>query len=123
MPSDKSQLKLKDIDIIGVTTHPGLLGPLLTGVNTAKTISMIHKTPIVSVNHLTAHLEAIHLTETIDYPYIGLLLSGGHSFFSLMKSPQEMEIIGSTVDDAAGEAFDKGGKIFRARISSGKNYR
>lgn len=108
---DKAQVELSQIDLIGVTTFPGLLGPLLTGLNAAKTISMLHQTPIVPVNHLFAHLEAIHLTEEIAYPYLGLLVSGGHSLYAIVSSATEMEILGSTIDDAAGEAFDKGGKL------------
>ncbi len=100
-----------DLDLIGVTTHPGLLGPLLTGLNAAKTLSLIHKLPILPVNHLYAHLEAIHLTEEIEYPYLGLLVSGGHSLYMLVEDQETFLILGSTVDDAAGEAFDKGAKL------------
>ncbi len=107
----QAQLQLADIELIGVTTHPGLLGPLLTGINAAKTIALRHHTPIVAVNHLFAHLEAIHLSENINYPYLGLLVSGGHSIYFLVKNRNEFEVLGSTIDDAAGEAFDKGGKL------------
>lgn len=72
-------IKFEEITELAVTTHPGLVGSLLTGINFAKTISLIHKLPLTSVNHLFAHLEAIHLTEKISYPYLGLLVSGGHS--------------------------------------------
>lgn len=99
------------IDLIGVTTHPGLLGPLLTGLNTAKGLALYHELPLLGVNHLYAHLEAIHLTEKIEYPYLGLLVSGGHSLFLRVNSPSDMTLLGSTIDDAAGEAFDKGGKL------------
>lgn len=116
----KANVELKDINCIGVTTFPGLLGPLLTGLNAAKTISLIHKTPIVSVNHLYAHLEAIHLTQDITYPYLGVLVSGGHSMFLKASSPTDFEILGSTIDDAAGEAFDKGGKIMGLGYPAGR---
>jgi N6-L-threonylcarbamoyladenine synthase len=106
-----AEVELSDIDLVGVTTFPGLLGPLLTGLNAAKTISMVHKTSLIPVNHLFAHLEAIHLTETIEYPYLGLLVSGGHSLYAIVHDSENMEILGSTLDDAAGEAFDKGGKL------------
>ena len=115
-----ANISLKDVDQIGVTTHPGLLGPLLTGVNAAKTISLLHKTPINPVNHLFAHLEAIHLSEEINYPYLGLLFSGGHSLFCLVDSPTSFNIISSTKDDAAGEAFDKGGKMLGLDYPAGK---
>lgn len=107
----QSRMKPEEIDLISVTTVPGLLGPLLTGLNAAKTLALIHQKPIVATNHLYAHLEAIHLTEEVSYPYLGLLVSGGHSIFFEVKSSKEFKVIGSTIDDAAGEAFDKGGKL------------
>ena len=117
---EESKLKPNDIDSIGVTTKPGLLGPLLTGLNGAKTLSLLHKTPIVPVNHLYAHLEAIHLTESVSYPYLGLLLSGGHSIFFWVSNRQSFKVLGSTIDDAAGEAFDKGGKLLGLGYPAGK---
>ncbi|WP_372652349.1 tRNA (adenosine(37)-N6)-threonylcarbamoyltransferase complex transferase subunit TsaD [Halobacteriovorax sp.] len=113
-------MDMEDIDAIGVTTQPGLLGPLLTGLNTAKTLSLIFEKPIIPVNHLFAHLEAIHLSRTTKYPYIGLLVSGGHSLYLLVTSQTDFEILGSTIDDAAGEAFDKGGKILGLGYPAGK---
>jgi N6-L-threonylcarbamoyladenine synthase len=107
---EKANVKPEEIDGIGVTTIPGLLGPLLTGLNAAKTISLIHQKPIIPVNHLYAHLEAIHLTEDVSYPYLGLLVSGGHSIFFLVEDKHTFKVLGGTIDDAAGEAFDKGGK-------------
>lgn len=115
-----SKLTPEQVDLIGVTTTPGLLGPLLTGLNAAKTISLIHEKPIVSVNHLFAHLEAIHLDQSISYPYMGLLISGGHSIFFWVRSSSEFDIIGSTIDDASGEAFDKGGKLLELGYPAGK---
>ncbi|MCB9061356.1 MAG: tRNA (adenosine(37)-N6)-threonylcarbamoyltransferase complex transferase subunit TsaD [Halobacteriovoraceae bacterium] len=110
----------RDINLIGVTTLPGLLGPLLTGLNTAKSLSLLYEIPIRAVNHLFAHLEAIHLTENIVYPYLGLLVSGGHGLFALVKSPTDFEILGSTIDDAPGEAFDKGGKLLGLGYPAGR---
>lgn len=116
----EAQLKMEQVDLIGVTTHPGLLGPLLTGVNCAKTLSLLYKLPILPVNHLYAHLEAIHLSTPLPYPYLGLLVSGGHSMYLKVTSPSHFEIIGNTVDDAAGEAFDKGGKLMGLGYPAGK---
>lgn len=113
-------LKLEDITELAVTTHPGLVGSLLTGINFAKTISLIHELPLTSVNHLFAHLEAIHLTEKISYPYLGLLVSGGHSLVVWVDGPNQMTILGQTLDDAAGEAFDKGGKILGLGYPAGR---
>ena len=118
----EAKIEPSGIDLIGVTTNPGLLGPLLTGLNAAKTLAIFLKCPIVPVNHLFAHLEAVHITEenNIGYPYVGLLVSGGHSIYFLVKSPTSFEILGSTLDDAAGEAFDKGGKILGLGYPAGK---
>ncbi len=106
-----SDLKMSDIDLISVTTLPGLLGPLLTGLNTAKTLSLLYKKPIMATNHLFAHLEAIHIDQEVSYPYLGLLVSGGHSIYFLVENRDKFTVLGSTIDDAAGEAFDKGGKL------------
>lgn len=115
-----NDISSSDLDYIAVTSLPGLLGPLLTGMNLAKSLSLINQTPIIPVNHLYAHLEAIHLTESIKYPYLGLLVSGGHSSFFIVKSSQDFEYLGGTIDDAAGEAFDKGGKLLGLDYPSGK---
>jgi len=117
---ENTQIKLSDIDLFAVTTHPGLLGPLLTGINAVKTLSLVYQKPVASINHLYAHLEAIFLTEVVSYPYLGLLVSGGHSMYLLVKSPTDFEILGNTIDDAAGEAFDKGGKIMGLGYPAGK---
>ncbi len=102
---------IREVDLIGVTTMPGLLGPLLVGINTAKTLSLFAEKPLICVNHVHAHIEAIHLTEQVSYPYLGLVVSGGHTLFILVYARDIFEIIGGTLDDAAGEAFDKGAKI------------
>lgn len=116
----KANLNPQDVNLVAVTTHPGLLGPLLTGINAAKALSLLHKLPIYSVNHLYAHLEAIHLTEKVNYPYMGLLVSGGHSLYLLVTSPSQFEVLGTTIDDAAGEAFDKGGKLLGLGYPAGR---
>jgi N6-L-threonylcarbamoyladenine synthase len=116
----EANLTPKDIDLIGVTTHPGLLGPLLTGLNAAKSLALLYQKPIVSVNHLFAHLEAIHLTQNVSYPYMGLLISGGHSIYFWVESETKFTVMGSTIDDAAGEAFDKGGKLMGLGYPAGK---
>lgn len=116
----EANIRIEDLTNIAVTTQPGLIGSLLTGINLAKTISLFRNLPITPVNHLYAHLEAIHLTEKINYPYLGLLVSGGHSAFFLVKGPNTFEKLGTTLDDAAGEAFDKGGKILGVGYPAGR---
>lgn len=113
-------LKYDQVDAVGVTTNPGLLGPLLTGLNGAKTFCLRYELPLIPVNHLYAHIEAIHLVEDISYPYVGLVVSGGHTLFLLFRSPTDAEILGTTIDDAAGEAFDKGGKLLGLGYPAGR---
>lgn len=110
----------KDISEIAVTAQPGLIGALLTGLNAAKTLAWLHHKPITPVPHLWAHLEAIHLTEKVPYPYLGLLISGGHTLIVLVKNHETFEVLGQTLDDAAGEAFDKGGKLLGLGYPAGK---
>lgn len=109
-----------EVTEVAVTTHPGLVGSLLTGINLAKSFALFQELPITPVNHLFAHLEAIHLTEKVSYPYLGLLVSGGHTAFMWVKGPDDMDILGNTLDDAAGEAFDKGGKLLGVGYPAGK---
>ncbi len=116
----EAKINPTEITEVAVTTHPGLVGSLLTGINLAKTFALINELPITPVNHLFAHLEAIHLTEQITYPYLGLLVSGGHTAFMWVKGPNEMEVLGTTLDDAAGEAFDKGGKLMGVGYPAGR---
>lgn len=117
---ETTKINPQDLHAIGVTSHPGLLGPLLTGVNLAKTLSLAYKTPIIPVNHLYAHLEAIHLTHPVTYPYLGVLVSGGHTSFFKVSSSEDFIYLGGTIDDAAGEAFDKGGKLMGLPYPAGK---
>jgi len=117
---NEAQVSLKDLDAFAVTTHPGLMGPLLSGINCAKTLALLYQKPMLGINHLYAHLEAIHLTEKIAYPYLGVLVSGGHSHYLLVRGCDQFEILGGTLDDASGEAFDKGGKMLGLPYPAGK---
>lgn len=101
------QAGLSRYDGLAVTTHPGLAGSLLVGLSFAKGLAFARGLPLVGVNHLLAHLYAPHLEGELSYPFLGLLVSGGHTLIVRMGGPLEMEVLGSTVDDAAGEAFDK----------------
>jgi N6-L-threonylcarbamoyladenine synthase len=107
-----SGASVQDIGLVAATHAPGLIGALLVGVSFAKTLSFSLRVPFVGVNHLEAHLEANRI-EFPDFqaPYLGLLISGGHT--SLVKVPREgrYELLGGTVDDAIGEAFDKTAKL------------
>jgi len=97
-----------DLDAVAATTGPGLAGSLLIGVSAAKALSLVWDVPFVSVNHLEAHLYASFLEEPdLELPLVVLLVSGGHTMLVLMEDHCRYRLLGSTLDDAAGEAFDK----------------
>jgi N6-L-threonylcarbamoyladenine synthase len=103
----EAAIGFKDIDAIAVTNAPGLIGSLLIGISAAKSYSFIYDIPIIPVNHLYAHVYAPNLETEVLYPNIGLIVSGGHTMLTVNKSPVEWQIVGTTIDDAVGEAFDK----------------
>ena len=97
-----------DVDAVAVTIGPGLIGSLLVGVSAAKALSLVWDVPFVGVNHLEAHLYASLLAEPdLELPMLVLLVSGGHTMLVVMEDHGRLEVLGSTLDDAAGEAFDK----------------
>ncbi len=99
------------IDALAVTVGPGLIGSLLIGVETAKTISYITGKPLLPVNHVLAHMYANFIEKIPEFPAISLVVSGGHTELYLMKSEKDLEWLGGTLDDAAGEAFDKTARL------------
>ena len=108
----KAKVQLNDIDLIAVTQGPGLLGSLLVGVSAAKALSLALDKPLVGVDHVIAHLYAGFLTEKgLRFPVLGLVVSGGHTMLVEMKGARRWKVLGKTLDDAAGEAFDKVAKI------------
>ena len=94
-------LGLHEVDMIAVTRGPGLLGALLVGIAYAKSLALALEIPIVGVNHLHAHLLACEFVEPIEYPALGLLVSGGHTHLYWMQSSLDFELVGRTLDDAA----------------------
>ncbi|NUM32371.1 MAG: tRNA (adenosine(37)-N6)-threonylcarbamoyltransferase complex transferase subunit TsaD [Bacteroidetes bacterium] len=107
-----SKTQLKNIDAIAYTIGPGLLGSLLVGSSFAKGLAISLNKPLISVNHLEAHVLAPLIeNRNLQFPYLCLLVSGGHTQIILVNSITDFEIIGKTIDDAAGEAFDKTAKI------------
>lgn len=115
---NETKTNWKDIFGIAVTSRPGLIGSLLVGLVTAKTLSMSQKIPFVAVNHIEAHLLAPWLMDegytpdqNFGFPYLALAVSGGHSHFFHVKNWGDYELLGHTLDDAAGEAFDKFAKM------------
>ncbi|WP_278372324.1 tRNA (adenosine(37)-N6)-threonylcarbamoyltransferase complex transferase subunit TsaD [Segatella bryantii] len=107
----KANMIIDDIDIIGVTYGPGLIGSLLVGVECAKTIALVTGKPLVPVHHIAGHIYANNLKKRLEFPLIALVVSGGHTDLVYMKEDYSFERIGSTLDDAVGEAYDKVAKI------------
>jgi N6-L-threonylcarbamoyladenine synthase len=101
-----------EIDGIAVTARPGLIGSLLVGISFAKGMAFSLGKPFIGVNHILAHLYAPQLEGPVDYPFLGLLVSGGHSIICRVTDFDEIEVLGTTIDDAAGEAFDKVSKYY-----------
>lgn len=110
----------RDIDAIAVTFGPGLIGSLLVGVETARTLSYIWNKPLIPVNHLYGHIYANFIeNSTILLPALALVVSGGHTDLVLLKTHKDIKVIGSTRDDAAGEAFDKIGRLLELPYPAG----
>jgi N6-L-threonylcarbamoyladenine synthase len=111
-------IEWRDLSSIAVTYGPGLAGSLLVGINFAKALSWVHDVPLVGVNHLEGHVYAAWLHDSTDadrpdpvFPLVALVVSGGHTFLAEMRDHLTYRLLGSTVDDAAGEAFDKVGRL------------
>ena len=108
----EAEMTMEDIDAIGVTYAPGLIGSLLVGVSFAKGLAFAHGKPLVGVNHIKGHAAAAYLTdETLEAPFCALIVSGGHTSLYDVTCPTSFVEIGGTRDDAAGEAFDKVGRV------------
>ena len=104
---NSAQLNLSDLDCIAVTAGPGLIGGVISGVSFAKGLAAGSGLPLVGVNHLAAHALTVRLTHQVDFPFLCLLVSGGHCQFLAVLSPDDFIRLGGTIDDAPGEAFDK----------------
>lgn len=108
----EANLTLDDIDAIAATNRPGLMGALLVGLTFGKTLAWSAGKPFIAVNHMLGHMYAAHLVNDIQYPYIGLLVSGGHSIIARVDGVDQLEVLGTTIDDSIGEAFDKVAKYY-----------
>ena len=107
----RANLSWNEIDAIAVTQEPGLMGSLLIGLTVAKTLAFCKKKPLIPINHLMGHVYSANLEHDIEFPFIGLIVSGGHTLLTIWKDWKNYEIAGSTIDDAVGEAFDKVAKL------------
>lgn len=115
----ETNLSYDQIDLIAVTSNPGLIGSLMVGVVAAKTISFTYNIPIVYVNHIHGHIYANYLESDFEFPLLALVVSGGHTELIVMKDHFEFEKIGETLDDAVGEAYDKIARVVNVGYPGG----
>src|SRR6059036_1481312 len=108
-----AEAELDDVDLVGVTTGPGLIGALLVGVAAAKAIAWARRLPLAAVDHLLGHVASLYLQpDPLEPPFLCLLASGGHTLLLDVRAHGERPgVLGTTLDDAAGEAFDKGARL------------
>ena len=118
---DKAGKTFSDLDAVAVAGGPGLIGGVLVGVMTAKAISLCHDLPFVAVNHLEGHALTVRLSCPVSFPYLLLLTSGGHCQVLIVKGVGQYERLGGTIDDSAGEAFDKVAKMLDIGYPGGPN--
>lgn len=116
----KADLSMNDIDGIAVTAGPGLMGSLLVGLSFGKALSYARKIPLKGIDHLEGHIHAVFLEKKIEFPFIALLASGGHTALYDVCGIGNLTLLGTTQDDAAGEAFDKVSKILGLGFPGGK---
>lgn len=115
----QANINMADIDAIAVTKGPGLVGSLHVGMQAAKTLALAYHKPLIGVHHIAGHIYANELVEDIKYPCLCLVVSGGHSELVYMKSEFSFEVIGQTLDDAIGEAYDKVGRVLHLPYPGG----
>ena len=116
---NKANVTIDEIDAIAVTKGPGLVGSLHIGLQAAKTIAMAYHKPLIGVHHIAGHIYANNYVQNIIYPSLCLVVSGGHSELVLLKAPFKFEVIGQTLDDAVGEAYDKVGRVLNLPYPGG----
>ena len=116
----EAQVTANDLRAVAVTYGPGLVGALLIGLSAAKAFAWANGLPLIPVNHMAGHIYAARLVEPLEFPLMALLVSGGHTELVYMVEDGSFEIIGETRDDAAGEAYDKVGRVLGLSYPSGK---
>lgn len=116
----QANVTLAQLGAVAVATHPGLVGSLLVGLTAAKTLALVLDVPLLAVNHIEAHLYACQIAaQTNVFPAVGMVVSGGHTNLYDCRSPVDFELLGSTTDDAAGEAFDKVAQVLGLEYPGG----
>lgn len=117
----KANVSIDDISAIAVTYGPGLMGSLLVGVEAAKTIAYVYKKPLIAVNHMAGHIYANNIENTMEFPILALVVSGGHTDLVYMEDDYKFEVLGSTLDDAIGETYDKVARVLDLKYPGGPN--
>jgi len=119
----KAGISVNELSAVAFTNGPGLVGSLMVGTSFAKSISLALDIPLIAVNHMQAHILAHFIddpeNDNPDFPFLALTISGGHTQIVKVNSPFEMQVLGETLDDAAGEAFDKSGKVIGLKYPAG----
>ena len=108
---NKAKMTVNDVDAIAATYKPGLSGSLLVGIEFAKTLCYVYDKPLIGVNHLIGHIYANNLEDKLEFPALALVVSGGHTELAVMEDDYNFKILGSTLDDAIGEVFDKVARV------------
>ncbi|WP_261806663.1 tRNA (adenosine(37)-N6)-threonylcarbamoyltransferase complex transferase subunit TsaD [Lapidilactobacillus luobeiensis] len=116
----EAQVTYADLTAVAVTYGPGLVGSLLIGISAAKALAYAHQLPLLPINHLAGHIYAAQLVKPLHYPFMALVVSGGHTELVLVSAPNQFELLGETRDDAAGEAYDKIGRVLGINYPAGK---
>ena len=114
-----AKIKPEDVDLVAVTTHPGLIGSLLVGINAAKAFALTYHKPLVEVDHIVGHIYANYIEHDFKFPMIALVVSGGHTELRLMEDFNKFTLLGETLDDAVGEAYDKVGRVLDLQYPAG----
>ena len=118
---EDAHMTLDDMDAIGVTYGPGLLGSLLVGIEAAKTLALVYNKPLIKVNHLAGHIYANNLVQKMEFPLLALVISGGHTELVLMEDDYKFKVLGETLDDAIGEVYDKVARVLDLPYPGGPN--
>lgn len=118
---NKANMKVEDVDAIAVTYAPGLLGSLLVGVEFAKTLSLVYNKPLIATHHIAGHIYANNLVKKMEFPLLALVVSGGHTELVLMEDDYKFKVLGTTLDDAIGECFDKVARVLGLPYPGGPN--
>lgn len=117
----KVDVTMDDVDAVAVTYAPGLMGSLLVGVEAAKALALAFNKPLIAVNHMAGHIYANNLEQKMEYPLLALVVSGGHTDLLLMNGDYDFKKLGSTLDDAIGECYDKVARVLGLKYPGGPN--